>query len=135
MSRREFEEIREKTMQIIFAMDAMNDFDYNNIAIIAENRDVLCENRALITLNAIKEHIEDIDATILSCTDNWKADRIAKTDFAILRNAVAEMKYNDNIPNAVAINEAVNLAKKFGDDKSYAFVNSVLSKVNKSLEA
>lgn len=135
MSRREFEEIREKTMQIIFAMDAMNDFDYNNIAIIAENRDVLSENRALITLDAIKEHIAEIDEAILSCTDNWKVDRIAKTDLAILRNAVAEMKYNDKIPNAVAINEAVNLAKKYGDDKSYAFVNSVLSKVNKSLEA
>ena len=78
--------------------------------------------------------IEDIDATIARNTDNWKPNRIAKTDLAILRLAVAEMLYEDNIPCGVSINEAVNLAKKYGDDRSYAFINSVLSRVSKELD-
>ncbi len=127
------EEIREKTMQVIFQMEAMDEYDYNKLVVIQENVNVLTKTRAIATLEAIRDNIEEIDRIILSCTDNWKKDRIAKTDLAILRNAVAEMKYNDDIPNAVAINEAVKLAKKYGDDKSYAFVNSVLGRVSKTL--
>lgn len=125
------QEIREKTMQLVFAMDAMGEFDYEKLVVIEENAAVLSKTRAIKTLEAIRDHIEEIDEIILSCTDNWKKDRIAKADLAILRNAVAEMKYNEDIPNPVAINEAVELAKKYSDDKSYAFVNSVLSRVNK----
>ena len=65
--------------------------------------------------------------------DKWSIDRIAKTDLAILRTAVAEMLYVDSIPVSVSINEAVNLAKKYGDDRSYAFINSVLGKISRSI--
>ena len=127
------EEIREQTMQLIFQMDAQGIFDYEKVIPIAENTKIIGKSQAIATLTAIREHIEDIDNTIKANLDNWNFDRIAKTDLAILRNAVTEMLYIDAIPNGVAINEAVNMAKKYGDDKAYAFVNSVLSKIDKSL--
>ena len=127
------EEIREQTMQIIFQMDVAGNWDFRNNSVMAENAAVLGEDQAVRTLEIIRDNIEDIDSIIGDCTQNWSAARIAKTDLAILRNAVAEMKYIDDIPNVVAINEAVELAKKYGSDKSYAFVNSVLRKVNTAL--
>ena len=129
------EEIREKTMQILFQMDAQNEFDYEKIMPIEEDIKAVGKKQAVATLEAIRDHITEIDELISANLDNWSFDRIAKADLAILRNAVAEIKYIDSIPNSVAINEAVNLAKKYSDDKSYAFVNSVLSKINKSLDA
>lgn len=127
------EEIREQTMQLIFQMDAQGIFDYEKIIPIDENSKIINKDMAIATLTAIRDHIEDIDSAIRNNLDNWNMDRIARTDLAIIRNAVAEMLYIDSVPNGVAINEAVNMAKKYGDDKSYAFVNSVLSKINKSL--
>ena len=127
------EEIREKTMQLIFQMDVAGEFDYEKLTPIEEDVKAVGKKQALTTLETIRDHIADIDETIKANLDNWSFDRVAKTDLAILRNAIAEMMYNDAIPNGVAINEAVNLAKKYGDDKSFAFVNSVLSKIEKSL--
>ena len=127
------EEIREQTMQLLFQMDAQGIFDYKQIIPIAENNKAISKDQAIATLTAIRDHIDEIDNTIKANLDKWNFDRIAKTDLAILRNAVAEMKYIDAIPNGVSINEAVNMAKKYGDDKSYAFVNSVLSKINSNL--
>lgn len=127
------EEIREQTMQIIFQMDVAGEFDYEKLIPIEENIKILKKSQALDTLNAIKIHIAEIDEAIKTNIDNWAIDRLAKTDLAIIRNAVAEMLYIDSIPNSVSINEAVNLSKKYGDEKSYAFVNSVLSKINKTL--
>lgn len=121
--------IREQTMQLIFQMEATNNFDYEKLSLVPENQKVLKEQQAVNTLIAIREHISEIDACISRNLDKWTIDRISKSDLSILRNAVAEILYCDEIPNNVAINEAVNLAKKFGDDKSYAFVNSILSKI------
>lgn len=123
------EEIREKTMQVIFQMDVQNEFDYEKLTPIQENIKIINKAQAIKTLESIRDHIEEIDTTIKENLDNWTFDRIAKTDLAILRNAVAEIKYNEDIPDSVAINEAVKLAKAYGDEKSYKFVNSVLSKI------
>lgn len=123
------EEAREKTMQLVFQMDANNDFNYENLSIISEDRNVLKSGQALRVLKAIKEHISDIDETISSHMDKWKIDRIGKADLAILRVAVAEILYVEEVPQAVSINEAVKLSKKYGDAKSSSFVNAVLGKI------
>ena len=120
-------------MQLIFQMDAQGEFDYEKLIPIAENTKIITKDQAVKTLTAIRDHIEEIDNAIKSNLDNWKFDRIAKTDLAILRNAVAEIMFNDELPNGISINEAVNMTKKYGDEKAYAFVNSVLSKINSSL--
>ena len=70
----------------------------------------------------IKENLEQIDGQINEAAKGWRTDRM-------LRLAVYEMKYDDDIPQGVAINEAVELAKIFGGDTSSAFINGVLAKL------
>lgn len=125
--------IREKTMQLIYQMDINNEFDFSKMIPVEENLKIMNKVQALSTLEAIRDHISEIDEMIRQNLDKWSFDRVAKTDLAILRNAVAEMMFVDSIPVKVSINEAVKLSKKYGEAKSYAFVNSVLSKVEKSL--
>ena len=66
---------------------------------------------------------------------NWRINRISKMDLIILRIAIFEMKYIEDVPFAVALNEAIELAKTFSDDQSRKFVNGVLSNVLKEIEA
>ena len=74
-------------------------------------------------------HKEEIDEKINEVAKGWKTQRMGKADLSILRLAVYEMKYDEEIPVNVAINEAVELAKKFGSDDSPAFVNGILAKL------
>ena len=75
------------------------------------------------------EHREEIDALIDAHTTGWKTTRMAKVDLTILRLAVYEMKWDEDVPVSVAINEAVELAKRFGGDESPSFVNGVLARI------
>ncbi len=79
----------------------------------------------------IAEKLPEIDAAINEETTGWNTSRIAKVDLTILRLAIYEIKYDDSVPTGVAINEAVELAKKYGQDGSPAFVNGVLAKFAK----
>ena len=127
------EDIREKTMQLVYQMDITGDFEVADLSIVEENVKAAGKKQAAETLAAVQDHHEDIDKIISDNLDNWTLERIAKTDLAILRTAVAEMFYVDSVPVSVSINEAVDLAKKYGDDRSYAFVNSVLGKISRSI--
>ena len=77
---------------------------------------------------AIAEKLPEIDESINKETTGWDTSRIAKVDLTIIRLAIYEIKYDESVPTGVAINEAVELAKKFGQDGSPAFVNGVLAK-------
>ena len=129
------EDIREKTMQLVYQMDITGDFKVSDLSVVEENSRIMGKKQAEETLEAVSAHHEEIDAMIADNLDRWSIDRIGRTDLAILRTAVAEMMYIDSIPRGVSINEAVDLAKKYGDERSYAFINSVLSKIAKKLEA
>ena len=76
----------------------------------------------------ILERLPEIDESLGSRTEHWTTDRIGKAELTILRIAVYEILYDEDVPTGVAINEAVELAKKFGQDASYGFVNAVLAK-------
>ena len=76
----------------------------------------------------IAEKLPEIDEAINSATSGWDTKRMAKVDLTIIRLAVYEIKYDDSVPTGGAINEAVELAKKYGQDGSPAFVNGVLAK-------
>lgn len=128
------EKIREKTMQLIYQMDITGEFDYEKLSPVDEDVCIYDKKQAVATLEAVRDHIGEIDDMIRASLDNWTFERVARTDLAILRTAVAEMLYAENIPSSVSINEAVNLSKKFSDERSYAFVNSVLSKVAKNID-
>ncbi|MBP5384636.1 MAG: transcription antitermination factor NusB [Lachnospiraceae bacterium] len=82
----------------------------------------------------IVSRIPELDALIDSAAKGWKSSRLGKVDLTILRLAVYEMKYDEDIPVGVAINEAVELAKKFGQDESPSFINGILAKLAKSTE-
>lgn len=81
----------------------------------------------------ILEHLDEIDGTLNLASSGWKVSRMSKVDVNILRLAVYEMKYDEDVPVKVAINEAVELAKKFGGDDSSSFVNGILGKIAKEL--
>jgi len=87
------------------------------------------ENDKLYILNSVNgvlENMEEIDKIINSNAKGWSTERMAKTDLAILRLAVYEMKFSDDAPASVVINEAVELAKKYSSDESPAFINGIL---------
>ncbi len=78
---------------------------------------------------AVAGRLPEIDKLLNENTQGWKTKRMNKVDLAILRLAVYEMVWDEDIPTKVAINEAVELAKRFGGDDSPSFVNGVLGKV------
>lgn len=77
----------------------------------------------------VLEHEAEIDKHIDEVATGWKTDRMGKVELAILRLAIYEMHFDDTVPVGVAINEAVELAKKYGQDEAPAFVNGILAKL------
>ena len=80
---------------------------------------------------SVKAVLPEIDAKIEAASQGWKLNRIAKAELAILRLGVYEALYDEDVPVKIAINEAVELAKDYGRDKGYAFVNGVLDTICK----
>lgn len=74
-------------------------------------------------------HLTEIDEIIDASATNWKTSRMAKVELTLIRLAVYEMKFEEGVPTGVAINEAVELAKAYGEDNSPAFVNGVLARI------
>ena len=79
--------------------------------------------------NDICSHRDEIDALLSDAASGWKLNRIGKVELTLLRMALYEMRYDDETPEKVAINEAVELAKKYGADASSGFINGVLAKL------
>jgi len=77
----------------------------------------------------VQEMLPEIDKMLNTASQGWKTTRMSKVDLAILRLGVYEMKYDENIPVKVAINEAVELAKMFGGEDSSQFINGILGKL------
>ena len=85
-------------------------------------------------VKVVTDNLGTIDDKILSSLVNWKLDRISKVNLTILRLAVGEMLFIEDVPGGAAINEAIELTKKYSDDKSSSFINGVLDKILKTLE-
>ena len=86
----------------------------------------------LILVKGVTGNSSEIDKAINDYTDNWSLERITNIDRNILRMAIYEILYLKNIPKSVSINEAVELAKKYGTKSSSSFVNGVLGKIDKN---
>lgn len=122
---------REKALQALFQID-VSDIESKEAmthALDGAESDAFFEN---LVLGAV-EHQSEIDRLISKHLVNWKLDRIANVDRAILRTAVYELLYLEDIPANVTINEAIELAKSFGDDKSGKFINGILSSIQSEL--
>ena len=79
----------------------------------------------------MREQIEEIDNRLSDNCDGWRIERVGKAELAIMRIAVYEILYEAEVPNSVAINEAVELAKRYCDESAKGFVNAVLGKIEK----
>ena len=97
-----------------------------------ENRNYYSFGESLV-LGAI-ENISEIDEAISKQAKNWKFDRIAKVDLAVLRLALYELLFRDDIPPIVSINEAIDLGKTFSNLESKRFINGILDEVKKSIQ-
>ncbi|MBM6617340.1 transcription antitermination factor NusB [Bacillus suaedaesalsae] len=122
---------REKALQALFQLDLNEQEPTVAIEHVLEGKgsDEFLEKLVL----GATEHQQEIDELLKGSLENWSLDRIGNVDRAILRLAVYEMKFEESIPENVSINEAIELAKIFGDDDSSKFINSVLSKVKGQL--
>lgn len=89
---------------------------------------------ALSLAEGTEQHWEEIDGEISSCSHKWSKNRISRVALSIMRLAVYEMKYQDEIPVCVSINEAVELAKTYGGDDDPSFVNGVLGGIARKME-
>jgi len=88
---------------------------------------------AAFLVHGICEHREELDKLIAGCSDNWSLGRMSRVDINILRLAVFEFLYCDDIPPKVTLNEAVDLGKTFGSENSGSFINGILDALNLQL--
>ena len=130
-------EAREMMMQVFFQMEAHKEYNVGEKEkLFKAYKDWKKQSEYVENIfEKFVENREKIDTTIEESSNNWKINRMGKVDLAILRVAVAELLYAEDIPTSVTINEAVNLAKTFGADDSGKFINGILGTVAKQLEA
>lgn len=127
---------REISFKLIFESAFQGDEDVNallkKLMEISENKHELSEedNKYIEEItNGVKNKQDELDEQITCHLKDWTMDRISKVDIAILRLAIYEILYRDDIPYKVSINEAVELAKIFGTNSSPSFINGVLAEV------
>ena len=125
--------LREQIFELLFrvefnSMDEMT--EQAELFTSEEEKDLSKEDAEYIRTKyeAIAQKLPEIDEAINKETTGWDTTRMAKVDLTIIRLAVYEIKYDESVPTGVAINEAVELAKQYGQDGSPAFVNGVLAK-------
>lgn len=130
MSRRK---TREHIFKLLFRIEfnEMEDME-EQVALFFNTKEVEIndEEKEYITTKYqnIVDKISEIDCLIEEKAISWKATRMGKVDLTIIRLAVYEIQFDDDVPPSVAINEAVEIAKKFGQDESASFINGVLAK-------
>ena len=88
----------------------------------------------LRVFSGVLEGLDSLDELISKAADSWDIGRISKVDLAIMRLAIFEMLYEENIDNSVSVNEAVEIAKEFSSEESGKFVNGILAKIMRGLE-
>jgi len=130
-------QIRKSAFQTLFAQLANDDADvaelYTEVLAIDHENEV---PEYLVTLvEGVNEHREELNEQIQSLlSSKWTVKRIAKSDLIILQIALFELQFVDDIPSAVVINEALELAESFSDDTSKKFINGVLGSFEKQVD-
>ena len=134
---------RENAMRVLYQifLYKKNKIDYTTNGVIEEYMDnIPLEERKIINTEFLKElgegvlnNINDIDNNISKYLENWTIDRLGLTDQAIIRISVYELLYT-NTPNLVCINEAIELSKKYSDEKVSKMINGVLDKIYHEVE-
>ncbi|CBY60535.1 transcription antitermination factor [Listeria monocytogenes SLCC7179] len=119
-------EAREKALQALFQIE-LNEMSLDQaIKNIMEDEQDDCMEKLVEGVMANKA---EIDAIIEPNLDNWRIDRLSKVDLSLLRLSVYEIKYLDDVPNRVSLNESIEIAKIYSDEKSSKFINGVLANI------
>ena len=126
---------RRKSREQAFALLFEKSFNDQPVMDLAEGaqdaREFIIEPFALELATGAEEKLAEIDARIDAFSHKWSRDRISRVSLAILRLAVYEMQYDDDTPASIAINEAVELAKKYGGDEDSSFINGILGSISR----
>ena len=127
--------LREHIFKIIFSLEFHNkeELEEQLNLYLKDNVDIAGKDEKYITKKVllIGEMLPEIDEKINEISEGWPVNRIGKAELSILRLATYEVVYDDDIPVNVAIDQAVELSKKFGQDNSPAYINGVLAKLIK----
>lgn len=130
MTRRE---IRELIFKMVFRVEFHSEEEIpQQMRLFMDALDAAGEKDRAYMEQKVKDiiaHLEEIDTLIDQSAKNWKTSRMAKVELTLIRLAVYEIKFEPDIPTGVAINEAVELAKLYGEDNSASFVNGVLARI------
>ena len=124
--------LREQVFKMLFRVEFHDAEEMKEQTVLFDEEETCSEkDKEYITkkFQNIVEKISEIDAAVNEVAKGWKTTRMGKVDLTIIRLAVYEMKYEEDVPVKVAINEAVELAKQYGTDESPAFVNGILAKL------
>lgn len=127
-------ELRENTFKLVYSNEIQKDFNEEQIEVFFEGNDIRKEKEIEAIKNSfegINKNIEEINDIISkNLKEKWTIERVSKIDLSILKLAIYELLYTET-PYKVVINEAVELAKKYGDDSSKSFINGILASVVK----
>ena len=127
-------ESRELALQILYALDANPSVGIRETlqTFREEQADVLTRVREFAEglVQGVREHREVIDAAIKARSKNWTLVRMPRVDLNVMRMATYELMFRQDIPKKVSINEAIEIARKFGDKESPAFVNGILDEID-----
>ena len=132
MTRRE---AREAVFSLLFETEFRSDEGTAEIfATSCEERELIPDEYIKNTYYGIQEHKSELDEKIAAHARGWKTERLTRVSRSILRLAVYEMLYCKEIPTSVSLNEAIELAKKFEDEKARPFINGVLNSIKTETE-
>ena len=136
MSALKRKEAREQVVSLLFETEfKVEDRIEEVFAISVENREIPADDYIKRAYFGVYENQEKIDGLLGAHSNGWKTNRLSKLSRSVMRLAVYEMLFEEDIPYSVSINEAVELTKKYDDPKARAFVNGVLNSVKNELEA
>lgn len=119
-------EAREKALQTLFQIE-LNEMSLDQAIknIMEDEQDDYMEK----LVEGVMANKAEIDAIIEPNLDNWRMDRLSKVDLSLLRLSVYEINYLDDVPNRVSLNESIEIAKIYSDEKSSKFINGVLANI------
>lgn len=134
---------REYAMQFLYEAEIQGNYDVESrkafFSFMEQLDDIQADRKNFVVdaeyfnqvIDAVHGNLNEIDKLLAAFAKNWRIERISKVDLSILRLSIAEIEYMGDIPVSVSINEAVELAKKFGNRDSNKFINGILGKIVK----
>jgi N utilization substance protein B len=127
---------RELAMQALFFMDIQKNFSHDMLESFCDNYVTSRENQPFFfeLVEGVLLILPEIDALVEKYSSNWKISRMSRVDRNVMRIALYEMLYCDDIPVKVSINEAVDVGKKYGTEESGAFVNGIVDRIRIAIE-